>query len=146
MIATSRRTVRRLVAGISIVGALAVPLTVTPAVSASGSASSPTSVAATATDREQLRNRVRVLCDRATTMLRRANAMLGQILGGPDVVGSLAYIDARIARAKEAGREDLVIVLENRRELRASLIPVLERHIARLEQLVARCEELKAGT
>jgi hypothetical protein len=142
---TRNRTVRRLVAGITIAGAMAVPLAVTPAVSVTASAASPASQVTAATDQEQLGSRVRVLCDRAAAMLRRANAMLDRILGDADVVGSLAFIDARIARAEEAGREDLVVVLQNRREIRASLIPILERHIARLEQLLARCEELKAG-
>jgi hypothetical protein len=145
MIATPNRnrTVRRLVAGITIAGAMAVPLTVAPAVSVS--AATPANQVIAAADQEQLGSRVRALCDRAAAMLRRANAMLDRILGGADVVGSLAFIDARIARAEEAGREDLVVVLQNRREIRASLIPILERHIARLEQLLARCEELKAG-
>lgn len=131
------------VVGVALTTALALPLVASP-VEAAASVSA-TAPSATDRDQDRLADRVHILCERVPFLLRRAQNLLDRIQGGEDVVGSLAWLDARIERARAAGRDDLVVVLTNRREIRAGLIPVLERHIARLTQILERCNQLQDG-
>lgn len=150
MFTTTPREHRRrglAIVGVALTSALALPLVASP-VEAASSVSAPASVTAPATtdrDQDRLSDRVRILCERVPFLLRRAQNLLDRIQGGEDVVGSLAWLDARIERARAAGRDDLVVVLTNRREIRAGLIPVLQRHIARLTQILERCKQLQDG-
>lgn len=134
---------RRLAVGLVIASALTVPMVATSASASTGAAAAQPAPATAG--QEQLAERVRLLCERVPLVLRRANSMLDRILGDAETVGSLAWLDARIARAEAAGRDDLVVVLQNRRDAREGMIPILQRHIARLEQILARCEDLQAG-
>lgn len=152
LVHTSRYSRRRLAAvGVALSAALAVPCVATPASAAA--ASVPATADGDTTDRDsadrdraerdRLGDRVRHLCERVPKLIRRAQNLLDHILGGADVVGSLAWLDVQIERAKAAGQRDLVIVLTNRREIRAALVPVLERYIARLTEILARCQQLR---
>lgn len=137
-IRTSRT--RRLVVGLVVAGALTVPALAAPA----SAAATPEPAPPTAEQQERLADRARLLCARVDNVLLRARQILARIQGDAETVGSLAWLDVRIARATEAGREDVVVVLQNRREAREALIPVIERYIEQLLDIQQRCDQIEA--
>ena len=134
------RTGRRLTVGLVVAGALTVPALATPA----SAASTPDPAPLTAEQQERVAERARLVCARVDAILQRARQILARIQGDAETVGSLAWLDVRIARATEAGREDVVVVLQNRRAARAAMIPVIERYIERLLQIQQRCDQIEA--
>ncbi len=80
-------------------------------------------------------------CLRIPNLTIRTGNMIERISGDADTIGSLAWLDAKIAQAEEKGRTDLVTVLTNRRAVREQTIPVLELRLDRLEDLRQRCAD-----
>lgn len=89
--------------------------------------------------------RVELACNRIPNLVTRTENVLDRINGDAETVGSLLWLDTRIAAADERGREDVVTVLENRRVVRASAIPVLETRLDRLDELSTTCADAGFG-
>ena len=68
-----------------------------------------------------------------------ATNAINRINGGAEVVGSLAWLDVQIGRAEANGMTELVTVLSNRREVRLSSIPLIEKRQARLVEAAEFC-------
>jgi hypothetical protein len=63
-----------------------------------------------------------------------------RINGGPDLRGSLLWLDTRIQAATDAGRNDLATALTNRRAVREATLGVIELRQANLVELAALCD------
>ena len=85
------------------------------------------------------RPRLEAACARIPNLQLRATNAINRINGGAEVVGSLAWLDVQIGRAEAKGMTELVTVLSNRREVRLSSIPLIERRQARLVEAAEFC-------
>ena len=94
---------------------------------------------------EERKARIERACERIPNLVTRSENFLDRINGDADTRGSLLWLDVKIVDVRERGREDVALVLENRREVRESLIPVLETRIERLDELSTRCDEAGFG-
>ena len=96
-------------------------------------------VNAQAPDEAELGPRIERACKRVPNLQLRTDRLLTRITGDAETVGSLAWLDARIATAEERGRDELVEVLTNRRGVREATVPVLELRTDALADLAERC-------
>lgn len=85
--------------------------------------------------------RVERACLRIPNLTMRAENVLARINGDADTIGSLLWLDKRIARAEDNGREELAEFLTNRRAVREASIEVLELRLVMLADLGELCEE-----
>ena len=85
------------------------------------------------------RPRLEKACARIPNLQLRATNALNRINGGAEVVGSLAWLDVQIGRAEAKGMTELVTVLSNRRDVRLSAIPLIEKRQARLVEAAEFC-------
>lgn len=116
----------RLAAGVFAAGAL---VAVPGAAAAQETAPAPNTV-----DSEQ----VRTICDnRVPRIERRIEKVLERVDGGPEVVGSTAWLQERTDKAAAAGRERLAARLQWRLDHRPDLV-------AELEQLKQRVADFRA--
>lgn len=83
--------------------------------------------------------RLEKACARIPNLQLRATNAINRINGGADVVGSVAWLDVQIGRAEAKGMTELVTVLSNRREVRVSSIPLIERRQANLVEAAELC-------
>jgi hypothetical protein len=136
-----RRNARLGVTALVATATLAVPGVVSAA--APSSVTSTTAVqAAPATAGDDLRPRLELACLRIPNLTIRTEHLLERLQADADTFGSLAWLEAQIARAEASGREQLVTVLQNRLAVRQAYVPVLEQRLERLPQLAERCREL----
>ncbi len=89
----------------------------------------------------ELPARVERACLRIPNLTIRTENVLERINGDADTVGSLLWLDRRIARAEDNGRAELVEFLENRRAVREASIDVFDERLVRLDELATRCTE-----
>ena len=75
---------------------------------------------------DELGPRLERACHRIPNLELRTTNFLDRLRGDAAVKGSLAWLQDRIDEADEAGRDQLVTVLENRLEVRTTTIDVLE--------------------
>lgn len=115
------------------VASAAAPATATPA-----SAAQP----APDTTGDELRPRLELACLRIPNLTTRTERLLERLQADAETLGSLAWLEAQIARAEASGRTQLVTVLENRLAVRRAYVPVLEQRLERLPELAERCREL----
>lgn len=117
---------------------------------ATGGLVAPTAVDAAATEPAtdepaaadaEIRPRLERACKRIPNLQIRTGNLLERLQGDAETRGSLAWLEVQIGRAEEAGREQLVTVLENRLEVRTAFIPVLELRIEGLADLEAFCAD-----
>ncbi len=133
---TTTRTPRTALASAAIVagGALLAPAAVDAA------ATEPADEQPSAQDAE-MRPRLERACKRIPNLTIRTNNLLERLQGDAETRGSLAWLEVQIGRAEEAGRDQLVTVLENRLEVRTAFVPVLELRTEGLADLEAFCAE-----
>ncbi len=81
-------------------------------------------------------------CKRIPNLTIRTENVLARIQADADTIGSLLWLDGRIARADEAGRDGLAEVLRNRRGVREANIAVFEQRLDTLENLAERCRNV----
>lgn len=109
-----------------------------------GLAALPGVAAAQSTTTTDLRPRVERACARVPNLQLRTTNLLTRIQADAGTIGSLAWLDAEIAKAQAAGRTQLVTVLQNRRNVRAADIAVLQKRTTELATLAQKCADLKA--
>ncbi len=121
---------------------------------AAGALVAPTAVDAAATEPAaedpagadaEIRPRLERACLRIPNLQTRTANLLERLQGDAETRGSLAWLAVQIDRAEEAEREQLVIVLENRLEVRTAFVPVLELRRDSLVELAALCAENGVG-
>jgi hypothetical protein len=84
--------------------------------------------------------RVERACARIPNVQARLENAVERINGGPDLRGSLLWLDTRIQAATDAGRNDLATALTNRRAVREATLGVIELRQANLVELAALCD------
>ncbi|MDA3040541.1 MAG: hypothetical protein O3C27_13640 [Actinomycetota bacterium] len=89
--------------------------------------------------------RAELACSRIPNITIRTENVLARINGSAETRGSLLWLDTKIDQARERDREDIAVVLENRREVREALIPILENRLIQLSELSIRGEEAGYG-
>lgn len=85
--------------------------------------------------------RVERACARVPNLTARTERVLERIGGDADTVGSLLWLDGRIAQAEARDRTELAAFLENRRAVREASVDVFELRLERLGELADRCAE-----
>ncbi len=85
--------------------------------------------------------RYEMACRRIPVAQERVDSLIARIRGDAATLGSLAWLNARIAEAEAAGRTQLVTVLENRLTARTRALEALTQRQTRLGELRARCAE-----
>lgn len=93
---------------------------------------------------DQVADRLDVACARIPITENRVEAILTRIQGDADVVGSIAWLEAKALQADAAGREDLANMIRLRINVRAERVDVLENRLVRLGELSASCDEFGA--
>ncbi len=116
---------------------LAVALGTLVAAPTASAATDPSTDDATA----ELNARLERACLRIPNMTIRTENAIERINGDAETRGSLIWLDERIARAEENGRDDRVEVLTNRRAVREATVPVLEQRLENLASLADRCRD-----
>ena len=101
----------------------------------------PASAQSTPAPAEDTAARAELACSRIPNITIHTTNVLARINGDAERRGSLLWLETKIDQARERNREDLAVVLENRLEVRRSLIPVLEDRLVRLDELSIRCAE-----
>ena len=87
------------------------------------------------------RPRIEKACARIPNAQTRIDAAIARINGGPEVRGSLLWLDTLIQKATDAGRTDLATALTNRKAVRASSLGVLELRKANLVEFQTLCDK-----
>lgn len=116
-------TTRSLMVGAASV--LAAAATLVPGAAAGAATTDVRSAPVVAQD-DGARPRVVRACNRIPNLEIRTDLMLTRLNGDETVRGSLIWLQDRVDRARDAGREDLAVVLANRLEVRTATIDVLE--------------------
>jgi hypothetical protein len=95
----------------------------------------------------RLMKRLQRACDRIPNLLTRSANLQTRLAGDASTRGSLAHLEARIAKARAAGKTDLATALQNRLKVRQDLQEILP---ARIEQLTKAqsgiCVDVAAAT
>lgn len=134
----------RMVAGLAAivaVGTIAVPSAVGAAAPAADGQPAVADDTEAERDGEQVRARLARACARIPNLQRRTDNLIERLQGDAETKGSLAWLQTQIERSEDAGRDQLVIVLENRLEVRTALLPVLELRRDGLDELAGLCAE-----
>jgi hypothetical protein len=127
---TTRRRTSPLLGAATGAGALLASVVVlAPAASASAPA------AATTAEKP----RIELLCLRVGATSVRTDAMIARLRGDGSTVGSLAWLEARAAEARSAGRARAAQALTARLEIRRLRLEVLLTQAARLDDAAKRC-------
>ncbi len=87
----------------------------------------------------EVSDRIERACLRIPNLTTRTENLIARISGDAATRGSLLWLDAKIAKAEELGRADVVTVLENRHAVREQSLPILEQRLATLGSLAERC-------
>ncbi len=85
--------------------------------------------------------RLELICRRSARLENRGNRILDRINGDESVVGSLEWLTAKAAQAREEGREQLAVVFENRRATRTQAIDVIELRLVEIEHILGICAD-----
>jgi hypothetical protein len=83
---------------------------------------------------QALASRPDLLCARVPEAIVRVQNREKKLAAGASTPGSIAYLQARIARAEAAHQDQLVELLEKRLEFRKALVPFLPQKLAVLEK------------
>ena len=121
-----KRTLKTAVAS----GAVAIALLVPMSSVASADETSNTS---------NVRARLTAVCTRTTTATTRTQTALDRLQGDASTKGSLAWMQAKIDQATEAGRTQMVTALQNRLEVRTARVAVLTQKLATLGEISEFC-------
>jgi hypothetical protein len=107
-------------------------------------------LASPATDPDPLpstpRERLTATCSRLSDRIERVGRAQERLAGGTEVMGSVARLQARIDRARGAGHDDAVRLLEDRMAIRkdvAAMVPEVLTHLRDAQQV---CSEHEAGS
>lgn len=139
-------------AGATAVLGLGIGLAAGPAVAAPGAPAAAALVADATKDPADvndgaLMKRLQRACDRIPNLLTRSDRLQTRLAGDASTRGSIAHLEARIAKAKAAGRADLATALENRLKVRKDLQDLLPTRIEQLEKArTGLCEDVAAAT
>jgi hypothetical protein len=98
-------------------------------IAASDDAASPTAAAAA----EALASHRALLCARVPNAIVRTQNLEKRLAGDASTQGSLAWLQTKIDKAKAAGQDQLVTVLENRLAFRKELASFLPQRLALLQ-------------
>jgi hypothetical protein len=79
-------------------------------------------------------------CARIPNVQLRLDNAAARITGGPEVRGSLLWLDTKIQAATDAGRTDLATALSNRRAVRVATLDVVRLRQANLAEFAALCD------
>jgi hypothetical protein len=93
----------------------------------------------------ELRPRMERACERVPRAQERVEQVLARLRADASVPGSLAFLEARIERARAKDRTQLVTLLENRLAVRTAAVDVLEARQTQLADLAELCAELGLG-
>jgi hypothetical protein len=104
----------------------------------------PSAAGAETTTTNELRPRIERACARIPNLQLRTDNLLTRLGSDATTIGSLAWLDQQIAQAQAAGRTQLVTVLQNRRNVRAASVDVLQKRKTELETLTTLCAKLQA--
>lgn len=117
------RTARYGIASLVLVGAL-----LSPTVVSAQETASETETEAGYDDvvPHRVKHRLDRMCHRVPRIERRTEQMLERINGDETTRGSLVWLDARSAQARESGHPDLASVIDSHRAIRAAAVPLLE--------------------
>jgi hypothetical protein len=134
---------RRSLAGVCLALAATVAVGV-PAVAAQ-SGSTTEAPAPDAATQAQRRARLEKACARVPTVAERVDGVIARLEGDAGTKGSLAWLQTKIDAASEAGREQLVTVLQNRLDVRTARLALLHERRDALTDLARICDEKLAG-
>lgn len=117
---------------------------VAPVTMASTAASTGTDEAA---GEDRLVERLELACARIPNALIRAENLQERLAGDASTRGSIAWLQARIDKAEDAGRTELATVLTNRLKVRESLQDVLPERIENLKEIQSGlCEDVEKAS
>jgi len=85
--------------------------------------------------------RIERACLRIPNLTTTTENVLARINGDADTIGSLRWLDDRIAGAERHGRDERAEFLTNRRAVREASIEVFELRLVTLSHLSDRCHE-----
>lgn len=131
-----RRTVRYGIASLVMAGVL-----LSPTVAGAEEAESDTQTERGEHIDHWAKHRLDRMCHRVPRVERRTERMLERIHGDESVRGSLAWLDAKAAQARDNGYQDLASVVESRRNIRAAAVPYLEVRQVELANIHAICAD-----
>ena len=80
-------------------------------------------------------------CARVDKQLQRAQKVQTRIAADASTRGSIAFLQARIDRAKQAGQDDLATVLDLRLQMRRQIADQLPQRVDLLEQAQQTCQQ-----
>jgi hypothetical protein len=84
--------------------------------------------------------RLEKACQQVPDRIARVEKAEARIKGDVNTRGSLAWLDARIAKATSNNHPDLAEVLTNVKSTRTLLIPVLDQRLVTLKDIQAKCQ------
>ena len=91
--------------------------------------------------------RLQRACDRIPNLLTRSQNLQTRLAGDASTRGSLAHLEARIAKAQAAGKTDLATALQNRLKVRQDLQELLPARIEQLQKAqTGICVDVAAAT
>lgn len=85
-------------------------------------------------------------CSRIGQRIERVEQRRQRITGDASTKGSIAYLEARIERQRQAGHDDAVRLLENRLAVRKDVAALLPDVLTRLHDAQQVCSEHQAKT
>jgi hypothetical protein len=92
-----------------------------------------------------LHPRLVAACERVPNLTLRTHRALDRLQGDASTVGSTAWLQAQIDKAQAAGRDQLVTVLENRKDVRVARITVLQKQLVSLDSIGTFCADHGIG-
>jgi hypothetical protein len=98
------------------------------------------STSSTADGGRHLEERIDLACARVPVATDRVERVLARIQGGPDVVGSIAWLQSKADEAKAHGRDNLADLISGRIDIRTERIDVLEARRDWLQEAAALCD------
>jgi hypothetical protein len=122
----------------SVVAGLAVATIALGAVPAMAQESSPSTTIPPAA--ELMQKRIDVACARVPVATDRVEKLLARLQGGPDVAGSIEWLQAKADDANQHGRDKLASLISGRIEIRTERIDVLEARLDWLGEVASLCE------
>jgi hypothetical protein len=99
----------------------------------------------TSTPANEVSDRAERACLRIPNLQTRTENLITRLNGGADVKGSLAWLEAQIAKAEANGKTELAETLRNRLAVRTASVDVLEQRLGELERLAERCAAAGVG-
>lgn len=95
----------------------------------------------------KLMQRLERACDRIPNLLTRSEKLQTRLAGDASTRGSIAHLQARIAKVQAAGKTDLATALQNRLKVREDLQDLLPTRIEQLKKAqTGLCADVAAAT